>query len=120
MTDRERCLAEIARCEGVACPGAALGWLDWSAELLEIERGERMTNQERAERVLTKCFPNWVWVNDSRERLGEVMVTYGIECANAELERRRAAEAERDAALAQVAKLEAFKRAVLEERHELR
>jgi len=38
MTDRERCLAEIARCEGVACPGAALGWLDWSAELLEIER----------------------------------------------------------------------------------
>jgi len=38
MTDRERCLAEIARCEGVACPGAALGWLDWNAELLEIER----------------------------------------------------------------------------------
>lgn len=31
-----RCDAEIARCEDEADAGAALGWLDWNAEKLEI------------------------------------------------------------------------------------
>jgi len=107
-----------------------------------------MTNQERAKRYLLDRGLGY----RINEQLLDAMVTYGIECANAELERRRAAEAERDlalgyleaatlarraalaehersnlqiigerdAALAQVAKLEAFKRAVLEEKHELR
>lgn len=110
-----------------------------------------MTNQERARRYLLDRGLGY----RINEQLLDAVVGYGIECADAELERRRAAESERDDALgrvhqaraqrdeamenakvlarwcfeqaaanrgqeARIAKLEAFKRAVLEERHELR
>jgi hypothetical protein len=45
-----RCDREIEACEGIADAGAALGWLDWQAEKLEIEK------QAKAERY--KAFLN--------------------------------------------------------------
>jgi len=40
MSPLDRCDVEIARCAGEADAGAALGWVDWQAEKLEIQRME--------------------------------------------------------------------------------
>ncbi len=64
-----------------------------------------MTNQERArEWVMSTGYPRLTLAGDgfTLSTVVEMLADYGIERANAELERRRAAEAERDKALAEI------------------